>query len=471
LFARALGAADFGRFSVAITVLRLVGGVAPLGVPRAAVVFGSAAWPDDAGRLRGVVRDTITASLVVSGLLALGLWLAADWVAQDFFRNAVGSGLIRIVAYAIPFVVLTYLFAALSRVPQRTLWGVLVEDIAQPAAAILFFSVALLGISGRLEAAMWATIVSFGLAAVVGAYATYRGLLRDLEQVPARTSDYRRLLSFCAPVAVGLLCSTVSNLADRVVVGRMFEAEAMAAYQAAAQLALSLSLIVTAFGSILAPMASGFLARNDLENVQRIHAVTIKWGLWLCVPAWAALCATGEQLLGLVFGPEFRQGHVALAVLATGQLVNVSTGGVGLILVSAGLRHEWMVLAMASAILGPGLAIFLAPKVGLAGPAVANLVAMIVLFGGATGVVQWRLAIWPYAREHLEILAVGVVGLAGSVFAVNIMAGHGDAISCLVGGLVPAGISGVYLWRSGLDPVELGVLRRTWVNRHKLSRP
>jgi O-antigen/teichoic acid export membrane protein len=91
-----------------------------------------------------------------------------------------------------------------------------------------------------------------------------------------------------------------------------------------------------------------------------------------------AFVLLGGPILRLVFGADFGAADVALAVVSVGQLANVATGSVGVLLVMTGHQREAALGTAAGAVLNVGLAIALIPALGAIGAAVAAAASTIV---------------------------------------------------------------------------------------------
>lgn len=450
VFARWLGMAEFGRFSLGLTVLRLLSVIAPLGLHRSAVVFGAKYWKQDEARFRGVVGESLGLALVSGMAFALGLAALAPWLSEHAFQSAIEADTLRAFALAVPFVTVLRVAADLGRVSQRMEYGTLAEDLAQPAVSLAVF-LALFATGNGLAVAVGATAFAYVVAAAlaVGAlFALFPGSLTAKGPVRWNPSE---LVVFSAPTSLAILCGAFTSMLDRLVVGRYCPPEQMAVYQAASQVSVAFTIIIGSFTTIFAPMAARFIAAGDKDGLSKLLRTSTKWGLYLGLPLFLVVAAVPGHILALTFGGAYSTGAVALLILATGQIINVGTGNVGILLVTAGLQTSWLALTLTATLVNGTIGVLLVERYGILGAAVGNLLATMILFGGGVTLVYLRLGLWAYDRGTLKLLASSGIAFVAGRLAVAWMAGAAPLVTlAFVGAVVPAVFASAS-WIFGFD--------------------
>lgn len=450
VFARCLGMAEFGRFSLGLTVLRLLGVIAPMGLHRAAVVFGARYWKEDDARFRGVVGESLGLSLLSGIVFALGLAALSPWLSEHAFQSAIGADTLRIFALAVPFVTVMRVAADLGRVSQRMEFGTLAEDLAQPAVSLAVF-LALFVTGNGLLAAVGATVFAYVVAAAlaVGALFTlFPASLAVKGPIEWRPSE---LALFSAPTSLAILCGAFTSMLDRLVVGRYCPPEQMAVYQAASQVSVAFTIIIGSFTTIFAPMAARFIASGDRGGLHDLFRNSTKWGLYLGLPLFLVVAAVPGQILALTFGGAYAAGALPLVILAAGQIVNVATGNVGILLVTAGSQKTWLALALAATLVNGTVGVLLVEQHGILGAALGNLLATVILYGGGATLVRIRLGMWAYDRGTLKLFGSSAVAFAAGHGTVLFMADAGPlATLALVGGVVST-VFVLASWTLGFD--------------------
>jgi O-antigen/teichoic acid export membrane protein len=190
-------------------------------------------------------------------------------------------------------------------------------------------------------------------------------------------------------------------------------AEEVGLYQAASQSAILFGIILGAFGTIFMPMIVDLYHRKELERLDELFKVSTKWGLYLSLPLFLVLWFAPAEVLAGIFGAGFEAGAPTLKILAVAQLINVSTGTVGPMLIMTGHQKQWLAISASMLVLNLALSTLLIPRFGISGAAVASGCALTGLFVLGLAAIKRLLGVWPYDWRYLKgAAAAGVAYLA-----------------------------------------------------------
>ena len=415
IFARLLGVDDFGRFALGITLVRMLGTIAPLGLVRAVVVLGSKYWRVDERRFKGVVYSAMGFTLLGGAFVSILLVVLAEHASQTFGQSMLSTMHMRMFALLVAPFALMRLTVEISRISHRMQFAVMAEDIAQPLVALLVVVMLLpvgVGLAGATMATAASLVLSCGLAIWFCARLFPSITDRDVEPI----WETRELTTFAASISLSLICGVCCSMVDRLIVGTYRAPDEMAFYQAASQVAVAFTIILGSFANIFGPMAALHHARGEKEELGKLMRTSTNWGLYLAVPLFAFFFVVPGLVLRVTFGDPYEAASVVLVILAVGQLVNVGTGNVGVLLVTSGNQGAWVWLSFGALVTNGVIGMALTPAYGILGASIGNLLANLVLFGGGTLVARARLEVWPYERRTLKIAIAGVVaGIAGVI--------------------------------------------------------
>src|SRR5262249_54019932 len=138
-----------------------------------------------------------------------------------------------------------------------------------------------------------------------------------------------------------------------------------------------LQLILLGHNAILGPEFAALHTRGDRESIVRLAKNATRRMTLEALPIFLTFVIVPAFVLKL-FGGAFQSGGDCLRILSTGQLVNVATGSVGLLLVMSGHERAFrdsVVWALACNI---GLNLLLAPRYGISGAAIATAAGVIL---------------------------------------------------------------------------------------------
>ncbi len=460
--ARALGPLQFGVFTLAWTLFRLASILGTAGFDKAMTRFASGSA--EAAR-HGGATATLSARILAWGLstsvvVAGGLLIVAPLLAGALGAPAITSPL-RILALAVPLAALLAMVAAALRVRGRALGASWIQDLCQPALALVLLPLALASTAAVGATALVVT-VSFAVAALLGTAAVFRSLRtpgKDAGIAPGREAS----LAPSAPevptgrifvYALHALSSTSFVLLlfwlDKLMVGFFLGERSVGLYQAAVQLNVAFVLIVGSISAILSPVVARLWLQGQRDQVEDLFRIGVRWCLCLSVPILVLILALPEQLLRAVFGSEYTPASAALVILGLGQFVNAATGPVGQLLMMTGGERAWFVLSGGSVVLSLVLNVLLIPPFGIAGASVATGLTLFVLFGSATQVAIRRQGIRPYDRSLWTLV---VSALLASIVPVALRFGTdlGAWPMIVLGGIGTVVVFGAALWRLGFD--------------------
>jgi len=460
LLARSFGAAALGVFAIAWAVFRLISVVAPLGLHNAVLRFGSQGRSSGEGNLRSLAGRCVRFAGTFGVVFAALLWALAPWFSDVVFNEPRLLSTLRFLALSIPLAAGLRVVGAATRVNHTMHYSVLAEELVQPAAALLLMQV-FVALGGGVDRAALAVLISYCIGFLLA------GVFLRLE-APGQSSGLvptsGELLAFSLPTAMSGIVAVSIIWIDRLYVGYFRTTTDVGFYQAASQISLLAPLVLSGFNQIFTPMMADLYNRDEHGRLLELYRVSTKWATLVILPVAATAMVLAESLLVALFGSGFESAAVALRIIMIGQLLNVATGPVGVLLMMSGNQRLWMWQAVAALGLNLALNTALVPRFGLAGAAWATSASLIVLFSSAMLAVNRKLNLSPYDRRGLKLLIVIVA--ATSVAALVRMLGL-DAFVGTIVALAGTGLATVGLWALlGFDSEDreiLGLLLRRLV--------
>lgn len=426
MLSRWLGPASVGAYALAFAFLFLLTLVALGGFQAALTRFVAVHL---AGGDRGALRGTVHLGLVVptafAGALGTGLYLAAPWLVRHAFHDPSLLVPLRYVALTLP--AMTFLQAALSATKGfRTMKAfALVGWFLEPAVR-LGLTLALVGGGMGLRGAMVALLVSNGVAALLAAAAL--GRLMGAPTLPA-AYHLAELFRFSGMSWASSLAASGLLWADTILLGIYGSSAAVGLYNVATRLmalaALGMLPITAAFG----PRVAHLTQQGETHALQRSYQTAASWMLRLSLPAFVVLLVFPEDLL-VLFGSGFAAAATVTAVLAAGKLVDAVTGPCDQMLLMSGRVGLTASNNLGALALNIGLNIWLIPRYGIVGAAVALAVSF-ALVNLARVVQTWvAMRMLPFHSATAKGLVAGtpvlflawvaqdaVVGLASALVA------------------------------------------------------
>lgn len=389
LLARMLGAEGAGVYYLALTVTTVASVVGRLGLDNAALRFvASSAESGNWAAVKGVHRTALVVAGLTASVLTVLVLVGAGWISSVAFSDPDLVTPLRVMALGIvPYALLVVYTQALKGL-KATTYAMSLQGFGVPLLAVPLLVI----LAARLD------VVGAVLAWVLGCYAVvgvghylWRKATPDLGEV---TGDFstRDLLSTGFPLLLVASMNLIMSWTDTVMLGVWGASEQVGIYNASMKTAMLISFALLAVNSIAAPKFSSLYSSGEIGALGRLaRDISIILAV-IALPMWLACILAPETILS-IFGPQFSKGAWALAILATGQLVNVCTGSVGFLLMMTGNERDMRNITVAVSIINVALNLLLVPPFGLVGAAIATSISIACTNVVATGFAYWRLSI------------------------------------------------------------------------------
>jgi O-antigen/teichoic acid export membrane protein len=369
---------------------------------------------DDEQATRASYQVGIGVVLVISVALTILIWWQAPFIGERFFHKSNATEIIRLMSLALPAL-------ALSRATMSAVQGF----------GVMIYS-AWLGVLRRLfRFAAVVPLVALGLGArglaigtVIASWAScvvsFSFLLRvdpNAARPARRPWPLLSLLNFSIPqVLTGLLFFAIL-WTDTLLLGRFGTAAEVGVYSVLATLLGPPTLISTSVGQMFAPRIAAEDARGDKAALATMLKRVTHWNTAISIPLFALLAVVPAGLLSL-FGPTYRSGAHALAILAVGQLLNTAAGPLGQLINMSGRQYLTMTNNGVVAALNVVGCLLLIPRYGMTGAACSTAASLTLVNLVKLLQVKVIYGIHPFQRQTWRVFLVG----GGAAFSAAIIA-------------------------------------------------
>jgi O-antigen/teichoic acid export membrane protein len=441
------GASALGTVTLATQFAFIAGAAARFGMDMAAVRrVAIEVGRGEPGRGRAVVARAAGVAAVAGGIGGLAVFLAAGPLTRAFTGEA-SAGPFQAAALGLPFVALSQVYLGGTRGLKIMRHTLSIFWAGQPVAWIVLMAAGWL-VSRSTGMTVFAYSASWILATVAAWFAWERET-RRFAPLPAGPHELSELVRYGAPRVPAALLSQLLFWADYFVVSRYISTAELGIYAAAVRIAQALMLFLVAVNYMFSPFVADLYARGERDRLDDLYKAVTRWMVAGTLPLLLLLLIAPGAVLR-VFGPGFEAGSDALRILALGQLVNVSVGSVGFILIMVG-RTGWDLAVYASTFaLDLAVAFWLAPRWGMEGAAVAQALAMVASNGGRLYLVRRYVHIQPFDRHYLRLT------IPAAAAALAMVAGHAAAGEAgWSTDLIVTGVLGALVYLAGLVLVGL----------------
>jgi O-antigen/teichoic acid export membrane protein len=392
VLARSLGAAEYGTFSFAWSLVTMGGFLATLGYAQVAVRFlAQYQQTGDMAHAHGFIRQALLMTALGSALAIGGLLLifpAIEWGWGSLCCAALTIGLM-----ALPFFALTDVLEGFARSQGWTIRALAPPYLLRSGGLMLMLLIAV-GAGMKIDAilAMKFALLATALACLAAGWLIVRPLLAAL---PAAQPAYagRIWLANARPTFLADLALLARQNIDLVVLGLVAPAATVGIYFAATRIASLLGLIEFALGAAFGHRFARAQQSGTLHEVWR-EAWRLSAGLGLV--SAIGLMALAPFILSL-FGPDFVAATLAVEILLIAATIKLLIGPMEDLLSMNGHASDvWRANAFGAAAMLIGCLIF-APLLHATGAAIGSAIGALTAAYFLTQASKERLGLSPFS--------------------------------------------------------------------------
>lgn len=397
LLARLLGVKGLGIYTYALAWHQLLYIPALLGldvllIREVAIYKTQSSW----GLLRGILRWSNQMVLISSVSIAL-IAIAIAW--NFGFEDKEMLLTFSLAMLLLPIAALRNVRLATMKGLRLVIMGLMPEMLIVPIVIIVLTGCLYLFVDKNITASwiLGTRIVATLITFAIGIYLLQKALP---EPVKHATCEYQirtwstKLLPFMLLGGMYIITSRC----DMLMLGAIKGTEAVGLYGPVTRGVELLAYVLTAANNILSPNIASLYSENKLEQMQQLVTRSSRLMLLMSLPIAAILIFGGNWYLSL-FGSEFVQARSALTILCIGQLFNVATGSVGILLTMTGNENYNLIGSVINVLLNLILNLWWIPNWGIDGAAAAT--------ASSTIVVNIFMAILVYKRIGINPIALG----------------------------------------------------------------
>ena len=421
--ARVLGPEPLGIYALGMTAVSFGALFSGMGLPFTATRFVSIYMSRHAvGTLRRFLRRSLLHIFLTGLLSASVLIIGREWIAKSLYNDPRIAPFLLLLALLVPISTLMNFVGAVMRgyrvVAKRTLLEHFIQFPLKILLTIVLFSYGW---------ALWGYIAAELAAAVavlsVMCWIVWKLTPAGVDTAPTSDTGAGEASTFAWHMFILGFLGFVSGQFDRIVQGVVLDARQVGIYSIAMTTAVFIPILLTAVNSIFGPMIAELHANGEVGLLQRLYQILTKWIFGLTYPLVLVIVVLSAEFLGL-FGASFRSASLVLTLLAIGQLVNVSVGSAGHLLLMAGRQKVEIRIVALSAGLAVALNLLLVPSMGLVGAGIAGAVCNATSNLLRLWQVKKCLGISPYNRHQLRLVyPIALSALAVVTFRASPAAG------------------------------------------------
>ncbi|MEM9630190.1 MAG: oligosaccharide flippase family protein [Pseudomonadota bacterium] len=375
ILARLMGAHDYGIYSVAWTVVIVLGVIACGGFSTSAGRFlPQYRETSDFDGLRGFLRTSRQAAFifgVVIAALGIGLVYLLQTVIEQYYVEP-----LMVVLLVLPIFAVGLVQDGIARSYDWPFIAMLPNFIWRPLAILVLL--VLLVLAGYPATAL-VTVAVAVLATISTVLYQFLHLGKRLGQRvpsgPARI-ELKTWMAVSLPLLMVDGFIQLITSADVIMISFFQDPDEVAIYFAASRTLALVHFVYFAVRAASAHRFSSFTHNEDAKGLAAYTRQATHWTFWPSLAAGAGLLVIAPLLLKL-FGSDFESGYQLIAILMIGVLARASVGPADALLSMTGHQRTCAGIYAVTFAVNVVLNLLLIPALGLMGAAIATCIAII----------------------------------------------------------------------------------------------
>ena len=454
LLARWVGAEFLGIYSLANSIMLISEVLGKMGLETGIMRFVSRMnLETDSEKIQKVIASALKMTAAFSLVIMVGLIISSEYIVTQILNEpALLTSVLIVFAIAIPFNALTLVSAFATQGFKRLKYKTLVTQFLNPtlllsSMVICFWFVS---IESSIMIPMLVTGV-IGFFVMISVLKKVSGVSND--QIIKSKFD-STLLKFSYPLMFVTILQTFMHWMDILMLGYFTDATTVGLYHPAARTAGLLQALLLSFTSIYAPMIAQFHSEGDSKKMGDTYKLVSRWLLMCAIPISAVFIIFPEKVL-LLFGAEYVSSAMVLVILTAATFIQAVLGASGPTLSMSG--HTKLVLwnSIGAFALNFGLNIYLIPRYGIIGAAMATLISLTAVGLARTIEVGVILKMNFINRKVIKPIIAGIMIILGLVFIKDFIMPFHTLITLLFAGIFSIGSFGLIMWILKIEDEDL----------------
>lgn len=388
--ARTIGAEGLGIINLShriVAILLIVGlfGMTKVIIKEVAIALNK----NELQHIGNVMHTSYWLNGSITILLSALLILSSPWLANNIFQEPKLTYPLIISFVVMTPQVFSRIFSS-GLIGYRKIWqSNLVEQTLSAFLTGLFLLLYWLFL-GELNVnivAVFYAIGRIGVTICVGLY--WKKLYLNNGQ---NKKIFNQLLKTAKPLFLVSIAGVIINSSDIIILGLFSSAKEVGIYLVAARISLLTNMLLLVTNSAISPKIATLYADRDTRSMENMLKKITKGLFIIGLFVYFIFITFGDWILA-IWGPEFREAYPILLILGFGQLINLGTGAVGMVLTMTGHEKIQRNISITFMVIFLTLSFFLASKYGILGSAIASAITI-------SGI---NLAKLFYVKKHIKI--------------------------------------------------------------------
>jgi len=379
IIARTYSPAEFGIYALAMTVFLFLAQISFLGLDdgcsRNIALYRS---KRDYGKVKGTIVSSLE-FILISGIVASTfLFLSADWISLNLFHNYELSSALKILAFGLPFWLLTGIIVIIFRGFDRSKENVFFSHILLNGGKLLFVvPIIIFGLAFKYI--FYAITINIIFVFFIAVYYFKKNIPKEAKVKRSSESVKKELLIFSLPLVFSGMSWFILQATDKFMISFSMGEYQVGIYNAAATISSYLNIFLISIMFIYQPVGTKLYGAGKRLELKELYQTITKWIFLIASPLIMLVLLQPTSVISLLFGSEYLDALFPLLFLFLAYTIRICLGPISGSIVMLGKTRQLMYIVTSVAMANIMLNLLLIPIYGISGAALATGSSLILL--------------------------------------------------------------------------------------------
>ena len=317
---------ELGLYYLALSIVSLAAALDDLGFNGAIVryvPFFEA--KNQAGKIRHLMKLGYVAVIGLALLVSSILWLSADAIG-DIYQNAQLSEAIRMLVVILVLANIKDVNISFLRGRKDIRSMQVVKNLMNASKLVLTTSAFYL--FGTSVSSLALGLILSYVITIIASFIMSRKSSANLpegEEIIEQDELIHELVPFGLMISVIVYLNTLLISTNSVILGFLTSPEEsttlVAIFSVASKLGMQLVVLPNSIATIFLPIMAYLYGKGRLDQMRGVAETTQRWSLFLTVPFGLVMMAFSSDILGALYGNEYRAGAFVMSMVVVGVII------------------------------------------------------------------------------------------------------------------------------------------------------
>jgi len=249
----------------------------------------------------------------------------------------------------------------------------------------------------------------------------------------------RELFAFTVPLLTSDLVYVLMSSSDALLLGHFRTTAEVGTFRVVQPAAILNLFVLQSFTLLFTPIAARLFARNDREGINNLYWQTAIWTSILSFPIFALTFSLAHPITVVLYGQEWAESAVILALLSVGYYFNAALGFNGLTLRVFGLVRYTVLISVGAAVANVAINLLLIPRFGAIGAGVGTCATLVLHNVLKQAGLRKGTGISILDREHVRVYGA-IVAVSALLVTIHAVVGPAPATAIALVGIGSAAV-------------------------------